>query len=66
MWGRRGRQRKAMPELLLLLLDKVTSSFKGSSKSIVLQNGISLKAASAAEHQLSDKLLLALDKLNCT
>lgn len=55
-----------MPELLLLLLDKVTSSFKGSSKSIVLQNGISLKATSAAEHQLSDKLLLALDKLNCT
>lgn len=39
-----------MPGLPVLLLYKVTSSFKGSSKSLVLQNGISLKAASAAEH----------------
>lgn len=51
----------AIPGLPLLLLHKVTSSLKGNGKSLVLQNSISLKAASAAEHQLPDKLLLALD-----
>ena len=61
MRGRRGRQRRAIPGLLLLLLDKVTSSFKDSSKSLVLQNSISLEAPSTAEQQLPDELLLALD-----
>lgn len=51
----------AIPGLPLLLLRKVTSSFKGSSRSLVLQNSTSLEAASAAEHQLPDRLLLALD-----
>lgn len=61
MWGRRGRQRRAIPGLLLLLLDMVTSAFKDSSKSLVLQNSISFEALSTADHQLPAKLLLALD-----
>lgn len=60
--GEGGEDREGqIPGLLLLLLGKITSLCKDSSKSLVSQHSISLEAPSTAEHQLPDELLHALD-----